>query len=170
MIAFTNGAVEPVEKQKNNKIHRLCMIMDKEDNTVFTEAMELHYIGMKAFARAINKANCININETQEDMFAYWLSLITEKEIVNKDIIENARKKKEEIQMAVSAIERQSEDKYARQAYLRRQDEIYFHNLELQETRKMLEEYKLIAQRAEQAETEIEELRKKLAKYETQGD
>ncbi|MCL2387727.1 MAG: hypothetical protein FWC89_09310 [Defluviitaleaceae bacterium] len=30
--------------------------------------------------------------------------------------------------MAVSALSRQSEDKYIRQAYQRRQDELYFHN------------------------------------------
>jgi len=75
---------------------------------------------MKAFAKAVNEADSINIQETNEDMFAYWLSIITEKEIVNKDIIENARKEKEVIRMAVSAIARQSEDKIIRQAYQRR--------------------------------------------------
>ena len=54
MIAFANGVVEPTEKPENakNKIHRVCMIMDKEDGTVFTEAMELRIIDMKAFAKA----------------------------------------------------------------------------------------------------------------------
>ena len=33
------------------------MIMDKEDGTIFTEALELHYIDMKAFAKAVNEAN-----------------------------------------------------------------------------------------------------------------
>jgi len=51
------------------------------------KAQELHIIDMKAFAKAINEANSINIAEAKEDMFAYWLSVITEKEIVNKDII-----------------------------------------------------------------------------------
>jgi len=62
-IAFTNGAVESLENSKTktteakanaNKIHRLCMIMDCEDFTVFTDAMELHYIDMKLFAKAVN--------------------------------------------------------------------------------------------------------------------
>ena len=45
----------------------------------------------------------------------------------------NARKQKEVIRMAVSAIARQSEDKIMRQVYQRRKDEIYFHNVELEQ-------------------------------------
>ena len=148
MIAFANGVIEPTEKPENakNKIHRVCMIMDKEDGTVFTEAMEMHIIDMKAFAKAINEANSINIEGAKEDMFAYWLSVITEKEIANKDIIENARKEKEVIQMAVSAIARQSQDKAARQAYQRRKDDIYFYNLERENDRRLAEEYRLKAE------------------------
>jgi len=37
----------------------------------------------------------------------------------------------EVIRMAVSAISKQSEDKIMRQAYQRRKDDIYFHNVEL---------------------------------------
>jgi predicted transposase/invertase (TIGR01784 family) len=175
MIAFANGVVEPTVKPENakNKIHRVCMIMDKEDGTVFTEAMELHIIDMKTFAKAINKANSISIEEANDDMFAYWLSVITEKEIKNKDIIENARKEKEVIQMAVSAIARQSQDKATRQAYQRRQDEIYFHNVEIAGHLQVAEEYKQRAEqdrkRAEQAEAEIENLRKRLAEFEAQA-
>ena len=60
-IAFTNGTVKPIGSDKSpeadkDKIHRLCMIMDCEDFTVFTDAMELHYIDMKAFAKAVNSA------------------------------------------------------------------------------------------------------------------
>ena len=150
-IAFVDGAVDPIIKPENatDKIHRVCMIMDKDDGVVFTEAMELHFINMKAFAKAINEANSINIKEATDDMFVYWLSVITEKEIVNKDIIENARKEKEVIQMAVSAIARQSEDKIMRQAYQRRKDEIYFNNLERAEDKQKIEQAE--AKIAEQA-------------------
>jgi predicted transposase/invertase (TIGR01784 family) len=153
-IAFSDGAVEPFQKPENakDKIHRVCMIMDKDDGTIFTEALELHYINMKAFAKAVNEADSIKIKETNEDMFAYWLSVITEKEIVNKDIIENARKEKEVIQMAVSAIARQSEDKIMRQAYQRRKDDVYFHNLALE----------LSERKAEQLQIEIEKLRREI--------
>ncbi|MCL2398529.1 MAG: Rpn family recombination-promoting nuclease/putative transposase, partial [Defluviitaleaceae bacterium] len=144
-IAFTDGAVKPVEENetsKKDKIHRLCKIMDCEDYTVFTNAMELHYIDMKAFAKAVNEANSISIDDTQETMFAKWLSVITQKEINNKAIIENACSE-EEIFMAVSALSRQSEDKIIRQAYQRRQDEIFYFNKSMAER----DEYK---QRAEQ--------------------
>jgi predicted transposase/invertase (TIGR01784 family) len=160
-IAFSNGAIEPVEKPKNatNKIHRVCMIMDKEDGTIITKAMELHFINMKAFAKAVNKANSISIKEVNDDMFAYWLSVITEKEIDNKDIIENARKQKEVIQMAMTAIAKQSEDKRIRHAYERRRDEVYFYNLERAEDMQKLQE----------AEAEIETLRKRIAELEAQA-
>ena len=134
-IAFANGQIEPIEKAKNtdankNKIHRLCMIMDCEDFTIFTDAMELHYIDMKAFTKAVNETGSINIAETEEVMFAKWLSIITQKEITNKAIIEDAYKDEEEIQMAVSTLARHGEDKITRQAYQRRKDEIYFYNKE----------------------------------------
>jgi len=58
-------------------------------------------------------------------------TLITEKEINNKAIIENACIEEEEIQMAMTALQRQGEDKIIRQAYQRRKDEIYFHKKEI---------------------------------------
>ena len=88
--------------------------------------------------------------------------------------------------MAVSAIAQQSEDKLMRQAYQRRKDEIYFHNLELYKNSQKAEEYKLQADqathraeeyklqanqathRAEQAESEIEILRKEIAKLQAE--
>ena len=163
-IAFTNGTLKPIKNDKNtntnnDKIHRLCMIMDCEDFTIFTNAMELHYIDMRAFAKTVNEANSIVVNDTEEMMFAKWLSIITQKEIANKTIIENACEE-EEIFMAVTALARQSEDKIIRQAYQRRKDEIYFYN-------KSIEDYKRTAEqerhRAEQAEAENEKLRQQIA-------
>jgi len=153
-IAFTNGAIESIKQPKDvctdtNKIHKLCMIMDCEDLTIFTDAMELHYIDMKAFAKAVNEAD--SINNTEEDMFVKWLSVITQKEINNKAIIENACGE-EEIFMAVSALARQSEDKLIRQAYLRRQDEIYFYNKERADDKRIMD----------QQAAEIEKLRKEI--------
>jgi len=155
-IAFTNGMIDSIGNDENpnaniGKIHRKCMIMDCEDFTVFTNAMELHYIDMKAFAKAINEANSININGTEEAMFVKWLSVITQKEINNKTIIEDACEE-EEILMAVSALALQGEDKIIRQAYQRRKDEIFFHNLALAKM-----EHKL-----EQSEAENERLRREI--------
>jgi predicted transposase/invertase (TIGR01784 family) len=171
IIAFADGQVEPIENVENantktantskDKIHRLCMIMDKEDFTVFTDAMELHYIDMKAFAKGVNETGSINIDDTIEAMFAKWLSIITQKEITNKAIIENACKDKEELQMAVSTLARQSEDKIARQAYQRRQDEIYYYNKEKYEYESRLEQERRRAEeerrRAEEAESVLAE-------------
>jgi len=159
-IAFTNGTIESLEDINNpgmarGKIHRHCMIMDCEDFTVFTDALELHYIDMKAFAKAVNEANSIHIDDTEEAMFAKWLSVITQADITNKSIIKDACKE-EAILMAVSTLQMQGEDKYTREAYARRQDEIWFHNKAMYER----DEYK---RRAEQAEAENEELRKQIA-------
>jgi len=165
-IAFTDGAVEPIKNDKNpntdnviNKIHRLCMIMDCEDYSVFTDAMELHYIDMKAFAKAVNEADSININDTEEAMFVKWLSVITQKEINNKTIIEDACKDEEAISMAVSALARQSEDKIIRQAYQRRKDEIYFYNKNMAEKEQAERRAEQERHRAEQAERTSDELR-----------
>jgi predicted transposase/invertase (TIGR01784 family) len=173
-IAFANGQIEPLKPVKlgNNKIHRLCMIMDYEDNIVFTDAMELHYIDMKAFAQAVNENDNINAKDTDEALFSKWLSLITQKEINNKDIVENAVKEEEAIFMAVSTLVMQSEDKIIRQAYQRRKDEIYFYNKERADDRRRTEQAERRAEqaerRAEQAETEIEKLRKEFEKLQTQ--
>jgi len=163
-IAFTDGAVEPISKSKNgqaekSKIHRLCMIMDCEDYSIFTDAMELHYIDMKAFANAVNEKGSIGIDDTEEVMFAKWLSLITQKEINNKEIIENACDE-EEIFMAVAALQRQSEDKIIRQAYQRRKDEIYFNNLNVQRAEQATRRAEQATRRAEQAEKEKEQAEK----------
>ena len=130
-IAFTDGQIEPAAKTgRGDKIHRLCKIMDCEDLVVFTEAMELHFIDMKAFAKAVNETGSLTAGDAREAMFAKWLSVITQKEIADKAVIESAYKDEEEIRMAISTLARQGEDKIARQAYQRRQDEIYFYNKE----------------------------------------
>jgi len=134
------------------------MIMDCEDFTVFTDAMELHYIDMKAFAKAVNEANSINIGDAIEVMFAKWLSVITQKEIDNKAIIEDACNE-EEILMAVSTLAMQGEDKYARQAYQRRKDEVYFYNMNMNR----LEQAEAEIERLQGVDSENERLRQQLA-------
>jgi len=59
---------------------------------------------MKAFAESVNAADTLNIPEANASMFAKWLSVITEKEIRNKTLIENACNEEEEIYMAMTAI------------------------------------------------------------------
>ena len=159
IIAFADGQIRPLanaKKSVRDKIHRCCMIVDIEDFDIFTDAMELHYIDMKAFAEAVNEKGSINIDDTEEVMFAKWLSVITQKEITNKAIIEDAYKDEEEIKMAVSTLVRHSEDKYKRQAYQRRKDDIYFYNKEKLEYESKLEQER---GRAEQERSRAEQER-----------
>jgi len=162
-IAFANGAIKPLENERNvelntdkNKIHRMCMIMDVEDYTVFTDALELHYINMKAFAEAVNEANSININGAKEPVFAKWLSVITQQEIKNKTIIEDAYKDEEEIFMAVNALVRHGEDKYTRQKYARRKEDIQDYTLKMMRAEQD-------RQRVDQLQIENEQLRQQIA-------
>ena len=100
--------------------------MDIDDRTIFSDALELHYIDMKAFVKAVNEAGGIGKGkgETLDSMLAKWLAVITEKSIEDKSIIRNICLEEEEIAMAVSTLVRLSEDKLTRQEYLRRQDDI----------------------------------------------
>jgi transcription initiation factor IIE alpha subunit len=113
---------------------------------------------MKAFAKAVNKAGSINISDTEEVMFVKWLSIITQQEITDKKIIEAVCNEAEVIQMAIATLARQGEDKIIRQAYQRRQDEIFYFTMNMAER----DEYK---QRAELAEAEIEKLRREIEKH-----
>ena len=148
VITFADGQIKSAADP--DKIHRLCMIMDCDSCTVFTDAMELHYIDMKAFARAVNETGGINVNDTDEVMFAKWLSVITHKELNNKTIIQDIYREEEEIRMALSTLSMQGEDKITRQAYQRRQDEIYFHN-------KHMAKMEQVERAAEQAERAAEQ-------------
>ena len=147
VIAFAEGQMKPVagklNPEANDKIHRFCMILDCEDFTVFTDAMELHYVDMKLFAKAVNETGGIAVAGTEDAMFSKWLSIITQKEITDKSIIKKACEGEEEISMAVNTLARQGMDKIARQAYQRRKDEIYYYNKnmnELEESKRKLKE------------------------------
>ena len=65
--------------------------------------------------------------------------------------------------MAVSTLSRHSDDKIARQAYQRRQDELYFYNKNMYEKEKYKQQAEQEQRRAEQAEAEIEKLRQQIA-------
>ena len=78
--------------------------------------------------------------------------------------------------MAVSTLFKHSEDKIIRQAYQRRQDEIFFNTMYIrraEEAERLIEQEKHRAEQAEnkfiQAEAENEKLRKELAKFKAQA-
>ena len=141
-VAFANG---PVVDDKSQKIHKICKILDAEDNTVFSDALELHYIDMEAFVKTINESGRIGKGETHDSMLAKWLAVITEKEIGDKTLIKNICEEQEEIGMAASELVRLSEDMIVRHAYQRRQDDIMLANAKAKK-------YEEMTRRAEQAE------------------
>jgi len=142
--------------------------MDKEDYTVFTNAMELHYINMKAFAKAVNEANSINIDDTEEVKFAKWLLVITQKEINNKAIIEDAYKDEEEIFMAVATLVKQGEDKYTRQKYARRKEDIQDYSLKMMRAEQDRQTAERERQRAAQLQIEKEQSDRRAEQAEAQ--
>ncbi|MDR2166782.1 MAG: Rpn family recombination-promoting nuclease/putative transposase [Clostridiales bacterium] len=139
-VTFANGSIDEGE---GGKIHKCCKIMDIDDSTIFTDALELHYIDMKAFVKTINERGNIGHGETYDSMLAKWLTLITAQDIEDKTIIKNICEDEEEIEMAVSTLVRLSEDKLTRQEYLRWQDDIML-------AEKRANDYKLMERRSEQ--------------------
>jgi len=173
-VAFINGSLDEGE---NNKIHKCCKIMDIDDGTVFIDAMELHYIDMKAFVKTINETGEIGNGETEETMLTKWLAIITEKDIKDKAIIKNICEEQEELGMVVSELVKLSEDMVIRHAYQKRQDEVMLYNNRINNYKLAIEQsnrhVEQLSRRAEQAEVEIDQmkiemnmLRKKLAELE----
>jgi predicted transposase/invertase (TIGR01784 family) len=157
-ISFVNSAINDMVK-----IHSLYQIYERDDHDLLSDAMEMHYINMKAFIDEINEKSDIVTEETLENMFTKWLAVITQKEIKNKAIIEEICKEEEEIRMAVTALNKYNEDKYARQAYQRRMDELVTYNWLV----KQAEQAETERQRAETAETEVEKLRMQIVELQS---
>ena len=159
-VTFMNGSLDDSE---NKKVHKCCKIMDIDDYKIFSDSLELHYIDMQMFVDMINKHSMID-----DSMLSKWLAIITEKDIKDKSIIENICKEKEEIEMVVSTLVRLSDDKIARQAYQRRQDDIalYNHRLEYEKNRADQAENRAdqAENRADQAELEIQRLQDEIKK------
>ena len=148
-VAFTNGSVDGNE---SSDFHKCCKIMDISDKTIFTNALELHYIDMSAFVKDIQKTNKIPKDETQGSILANWLAFINQKDISNKELLKSICKEQEEIGMAVSVLSRTSKDKLTRQEYLRRQDDIILANIQAQKYEAM--ERELVEKLATIAENE----------------
>ena len=167
-VAFVDGSVD---KGESRKIHKCCKITDIDDCKVFSDALELHFIDMKAFAKTINETGDIQQGEAWDSQLGKWLALIAEKDIEDKSIIKGICEEEEEMGMAVSALVRLSEDKVMRQAYQKRQDEIMLHRRrdrrisELEaEVLRITDENARIAAESEEHKAIIAELRSQLEK------
>ena len=159
-VAFANG---PVVDDKSQKIHKICKILDAEDNTVFSDALELHYIDMEAFVKTINESGGIGRGETHDSTLAKWLAVITEKDIGDKTLIKNICDEQEEIGMAVSELVKLSEDMIVRHAYQRRQDDIMLANAKAKKYEEMKRQVEDSQRRAEEAQSEAEDAKAVIA-------
>ena len=112
-VSFMAKAVDTSEP---NKIHKCCKIADIESKKIFTDALELHYINMKAFVNSVGNKNMSKLEK--------WLAVMTEKDVTDKAIIKDVCEQEEDIAMAVATLEKMSMDKITRMAYEKRQQEI----------------------------------------------
>jgi len=131
-VSFVNGSVDG-----SDKIHKCCKILDIEDYTVFSDALELHFVNMKAFIKAVNAADGGQL----ETLLEKWLALITEKDIFDKDVVQRAIEEVEEISMALSTLTELSMSKLEWLAYQRRQDDIMSHAEEIAEKDMVIAEH-----------------------------
>ena len=96
---------------------------------------------MKSFAYALTDKNNIN-GEDMNDMFTKWLTLITQTDIKDKEIVKKICEEAE-IMSAVVDLVKLNEDKMKWLAYERRLDEIRTYDgmvIDLEDARSKLEE------------------------------
>ncbi|MCL1998776.1 MAG: Rpn family recombination-promoting nuclease/putative transposase [Turicibacter sp.] len=152
-VICVSFVAEAFDEKDAGRIHKCCKITDIASGEIFTDVLELHYINMKAFIKAINAGTA---DMADKPMLEKWLAVITEKDIVDKGVIKAICEQEEDINMAVAELELKSMDKYERQAYQRRQEDIllYFMNIDNRD-KKIAEQERVIAEerkaRAEQA-------------------
>jgi predicted transposase/invertase (TIGR01784 family) len=168
-IAFINGPITDAAGAQFDKIHALFHIAERDDHRVLLDDLELHYINMQAFVKAIT-AKGRSVLKSESGMFDYWMMLITQKELADKDLLAEVCEKEGEIKMAMETLAQISEDKIKRQAYQRRLDELHSYNKMIkdsEENRIRAEENRI---RAEELEKEIEVLRNRIKELEANDD
>ena len=131
-ISFLNGPVKDSSGKPVDRIHSLFQVIERDGRELLLPDMELHYIDMIAFVEY-----CKNLDaaKTDHDIFTQWLTLITQKDIEDKERVKQICSNKE-VKAAVKTLSNMSESKINRQAYQRRLDEIYYNE-------KMVREHEL---------------------------
>jgi hypothetical protein len=176
-ISFTNGAITDKDGRLITKIHSLFHIMERDGCFVLSENMELHYINMSAFVKALAEANGGENakggenagGEAMDAMFIKWLALITQKDIKDKDVIKKFAGEEADIMEAVADLARLNEDKIRRYNYERRLDEMRSYNQMIRD----IEKYRAQAAQAEKYRVQADEYRAQAAKvdeYRAQAD
>ena len=151
-ISFIGGTIKDYKNKPIEKMHSLFHMMERDTHEILLTDLEMHYINMNAFVQELTK----NINHNKPlDTLSKWLILITQKKIPDKSILE-VISQEEEFYMAIQALSILSEDKYTRQAYQRRLDEVHSHAML---TQKIIDQSAMIADK----DAENERLRLQIA-------
>ena len=130
-VSFIDGAINDVNGASLDKIHSLFYISERDDHNVLTHDLELHYINMKAFVKALLEDNCNGVL-SNKDGFTKWLTLITLNKISDKSILEKVCGEDAEMEQAVEDLVKISQKKINRQAYQKRLDELRAYNAMVQ--------------------------------------
>lgn len=100
--------------KENEKFHNIFIIKEKDDNFVFIEDLEIHYIELNKFK--FNK-DIDSLNDLEE-----WLLFLKEcGPSGNEEVIKKLKEKKEEIGVAVEIMNKLSADEIEYQKYLARE-------------------------------------------------
>ena len=123
-ISLINGPITNSKGRAVRKIHSLFKVMERDSHEVLMDAMELHYINMRAFVRHCREKGK---PETGYDRFTRWMMLITHKMLRDGEALKSISGD-DEIGEAMRALTRLSSNKIKRQAYQRRLDELRSYN------------------------------------------
>ncbi|MCL2015409.1 MAG: Rpn family recombination-promoting nuclease/putative transposase, partial [Defluviitaleaceae bacterium] len=116
-VSFINEPIEPQNINEIDKLHKCCKIADISTGEIFSDALELHYINMKAYANALKST------DGNMTMLEKWLAVLTEKELADKNLIKTICGEEEEINMAVSTLVRLSADAPTQEEYRKWREE-----------------------------------------------
>ena len=100
--------------KENNKYHNVFVIKEREENTLFLEDLEIHYIELSKYKE--NK-NVDELSDLEE-----WVTFLKEcNEHYDSDVIKKLSKRKEEIGVAVELMKELSASELEYQRYLARE-------------------------------------------------
>ena len=140
--------------EENDKYHNIFVIKEKENNTLFLEDLEIHYIELGKYKE--NK-NIDEMNDLEE-----WVTFLKEcNEDYDSDIIEKLSMRKEEIGVAIELMKELSASEIEYQKYLAR--EKYLMD---ERSKKGYAEYKmrLVEEKAAKTREEAEKTKKEAVK------
>jgi predicted transposase/invertase (TIGR01784 family) len=124
-ISFADGYLRDDSNMPIKKIHSLFYVMERDSHEILTTDMEMHHINMNKFIVQIEKT----MDEMEEicESLKKWLVFITQKKIDDKDAVRRVCSGKE-MEDAMEALTKLSENKIERQRYQRRLDELHSYN------------------------------------------